>query len=86
MFFSVNTADKATAYLETWGMSQMNAALQTSNYVDNGFIGGFTLNVLFLNVEQPEGYSQQSVESYLDGYEYKDGRFLQRARYHCGAV
>lgn len=72
MFFSVNTADKATAYLETWGMSQMNAALQTSNYVDNGFIGGFTLNVLFLNVEQPEGYSQQSVESYLDGYEYKE--------------
>ncbi|MCI8589250.1 MAG: LTA synthase family protein [Clostridiales bacterium] len=72
VFFHVNTPAKATAYLDQYGMEQMNAALQSSNYVDNGFIGGFTLNVLFLNVEQPEGYSEAAVNDYLAPYEYKD--------------
>ncbi|MCI8332493.1 MAG: LTA synthase family protein [Clostridiales bacterium] len=72
VFFQVNTTDKATAYLEQYGMDQMNAALQTSNYVDNGFIGGFTLNVLFLNIDQPDGYSEEAVNAYLAPYEYKE--------------
>jgi len=72
MFFQVNTPAKATAYLGQYGMEQMNAALQASNYVDNGFIGGFTLNVLFLNVDQPEGYSEEAVGAYLSPYEHQN--------------
>ena len=72
MFMCVATPARIDGFLERFGMSRNNAALQTSNYLDNGIIGGFTLNVLSLNVEQPSGYSQNEVENILSRYTYED--------------
>ena len=61
--------DKADVLLGRFGMSVFDSALQSSNYNANGFVGGFTVNLLSLNVQEPEGYSRQLVEGYLAGYE-----------------
>lgn len=61
--------DKADVLLGKFGMSVFDSALQSSNYNANGFVGAFTINLLSLNVQEPQGYSRQTVEAYLDGYE-----------------
>ena len=61
--------DRADALLGRFGMSIFDSALQSSNYNANGFVGAFTINLLSINVQEPEGYSQQLVEGYLEGYE-----------------
>ena len=61
--------DKADVLLGKFGMSVFDSALQSSNYNANGFVGAFTVNLLSLNVQEPQGYSQQLVEDYLEGYE-----------------
>ncbi len=70
MAFSVNTPSKINKYLSKHSMGADQAALQASNYVDNGFVGGFTINVLSLNVEMPDGYSEQTVDDILSDYTY----------------
>ena len=70
MFLTVRTPVKINQYLKSCGMARINAALQTSNYMDNGLIGGFTMNVLSMKVEQPSGYSEQTVHNCLQDYEY----------------
>lgn len=61
--------DKADVLLGKFGMSVFDSALQSSNYNANGFVGGFTVNLLSLNVQEPEGYSRQLTEEFLDRYE-----------------
>ena len=61
--------DKADVLLGKFGMSVFDSALQSSNYNANGFVGAFTVNLLSLNVQEPEGYSQQTVDELLGGYE-----------------
>jgi len=61
--------DKADVLLGKFSMSVFDSALQSSNYNANGFVGAFTVNLLSLNVQEPEGYSRQLVEGYLEGYE-----------------
>lgn len=61
--------DKADVMLGRFGMSVFDSALQSSNYNANGFVGAFTVNLLSLNVQEPDGYSRQLVEQFLEGYE-----------------
>jgi len=61
--------DKADVMLGKFGMSVFDSALQSSNYNANGFVGAFTVNLLSLNVQEPEGYSQALIEDCLSGYE-----------------
>ncbi len=61
--------DKADVALGKFGMSVFDSALQSSNYNANGFVGAFTVNLLSLNVQEPEGYSQSLVNDMLAGYE-----------------
>lgn len=61
--------DKADVLLGKFGMSVFDSALQSSNYNANGFVGGFTVNLLSLNVQEPEGYSQTLIEDCLADYE-----------------
>lgn len=61
--------DKADVLLGKFGMSVFDSALQSSNYNANGFVGAFTVNLLSLNVQEPEGYSQEPIESCLADYE-----------------
>ena len=60
--------DKADVMLGKFGMSVFDSALQSSNYTANGFVGAFTINLLSLNVQQPEDYNRQTVEDFLSGY------------------
>lgn len=59
--------------LHHFNMDVNNAALQSSNYSANGFVGAFTLNVFTLYVKAPDGYSREAVEAYLDPYTDADG-------------
>ena len=61
--------DKADVLLSRFGMSVFDSALQSSNYNANGFVGAFTVNLLSLNVQEPDGYSQQNIEAFLTDYE-----------------
>ncbi len=69
MLLSVNTPQKVEEYLVKNTMGRDQAALQQSNYIDNGFIGGFTINLLSMQVEVPEGYSEDAVSTVLDKYD-----------------
>lgn len=72
MLYTVNTPDKVEKYCVKHSMDLSMAALQQSNYTDNGFVGGFTLNVLSMQVTQPEGYSAQTIDNILNNYEAKE--------------
>ena len=61
--------DRADAFLGRFGMSIFDSALQSSNYNANGFVGAFAVNLMSINVQEPEGYSRELVEGYLEGYE-----------------
>ncbi len=77
MLLSVNTPKKVETYLVSHTMGRDQAALQQSNYIDNGFIGGFTINLLSMQIEMPEGYGEEAVNAILDRYEpsEKSGSF-----------
>ncbi len=61
--------DRADVMLSKFNMSVFDSALQSSNYTANGFVGAFTVNLLSLNVQQPEGYNAETVQAMLSGYE-----------------
>ncbi len=48
-----------------FGMSYMDAALQSSNYRANGFVGAFYLNIATMSVSEPEEYSEETVTNLL---------------------
>lgn len=61
--------DRADVMLSKFNMSVFDSALQSSNYTANGFVGAFTVNLLSLNVQQPEGYNAAMVQAMLADYE-----------------
>ncbi|MBQ4382713.1 MAG: LTA synthase family protein [Oscillospiraceae bacterium] len=63
------TMERSARVLEVFGMSFMDAALQSSNYRANGFVGAFTINTLMMNISEPEGYSRELIEGLLSGCE-----------------
>ena len=69
MWLPCSNIDKADVLLNKFGMSLFDSALQSSNYNANGFVGAFTVNLLSLNVQEPQDYSRQTVEDILVGYE-----------------
>ena len=60
--------DRADVMLSKFNMSLFDSALQSSNYTANGFVGAFTVNLLSLNVQEPEGYDAETVQSMLADY------------------
>lgn len=67
-YFSVSTPQKITLALDKYGMSLFDMALQESNYEANGFTCGFTVNILSLNIAEPEGYSEEAMKEMRDNY------------------
>lgn len=66
------SSGREESILLKFNMSIMDSALQTSNYTANGFVGAFTVNVLSLQVEKPEGYSQETVTELLGDYSFQE--------------
>lgn len=64
-----STIDKTEVFLSKFGISVLDSVLQSSNYEANGFVGAFTVNLLSLNVQAPEGYSQDRIEQMLADYQ-----------------
>ncbi len=56
--------------LEAFEIRSEDTALQSSNYFENGFVGAFTLNLVNMRLEEPEGYSEETIDSILSEYEY----------------
>ncbi|MCL2405375.1 MAG: LTA synthase family protein [Defluviitaleaceae bacterium] len=68
VIFSSN--NRAESILSRFNMSFFNAALQSSNYEANGFVSAFTINLLSMNIERPDGYSHDTITGLLEGFEY----------------
>ncbi len=66
IFFS--NAKRVEKTINHVGLYFEDAALQNSNYTANGFVGAFTVNLLSMSVQVPEGYSQPAVEAILADY------------------
>lgn len=62
---SVSTPKKAENVINSFGLYFEDTALQQSNYDANGFIGAFTINILSANVTEPDGYSEEKIDSLL---------------------
>ena len=60
---------KAENLLSKFGVSLLDAALQSSNYEANGFVGAFTINLMSLRIPEPENYSRDAATSFLTDYE-----------------
>ena len=69
MCISVSTPNKITALLNKSSLYLEDMALQTSNYIANGFVGAFTVNVLSTNITRPESYSEKTVAALTEGLE-----------------
>ncbi len=63
-----NYPNKVETVINKFGMSFANCALQSSNYKYNGFVNAFTINCFSLKVVEPEGYSEETINSYLSKY------------------
>jgi len=59
---------RAERVLNRFNMSFFDAAMQSSNYHANGFVGAFTINVLSMNVERPGDYSRETIYALLEGF------------------
>lgn len=70
MFFTVSTPAKVQKVLNKNSLYLEDAALQQSNYVQNGFVGASIVNILSTNIEVPADYSEKTVDNLLDSYEY----------------
>lgn len=62
-FLSLNSEAKINRLVEKNGMSFVDGFLPSNSYVENGFIGAFTMNILSTFADEPEGYSQEKIES-----------------------
>jgi phosphoglycerol transferase MdoB-like AlkP superfamily enzyme len=72
-----SNAIRNTLYEPLFDLTVNYMADQYSNYNQNGFVAAFGLSIGSLNVQPPEGYSQQTMEN-LDaeyGQEYQTGEF-----------
>ncbi len=65
----VSTPKKITYFLNEYSLYLEDMALQTSNYQNNGFVGAFVVNILSSNVQAPDGYSEDAVQTLMSGLE-----------------
>ena len=68
IFLTYSQTDNATKLAADFNMSFVDGALQESNYISNGFVGAFTLNILSSSNKAPDGYSEETVTSIMDRY------------------
>ena len=73
MIGAFSTGATATKTLSLFQMNFFDSALQSSNYNANGFIAAFTINTLSLHIEEPEDYSEATINDLLDGYTMSEG-------------
>ncbi len=45
-----------------------DTVLQSSNYRANGFVGAFVLNILCMQEQEPDGYSENAVSEIMEAY------------------
>ena len=68
-----NYPTRVEKIINKYSMSFSDCALQSSNYKYNGFVNAFTINCFSLKVVEPEGYSEQTKNSYLSEYKGVEG-------------
>ncbi len=71
-FFSLNSEAKINSLVERNGMSFVDGFLPSNSYVENGFIGAFTMNILSTFADEPEGYSAEKLAEIASGLEEKE--------------
>ncbi|MBQ2890168.1 MAG: sulfatase-like hydrolase/transferase, partial [Clostridia bacterium] len=74
MYVSVCNQGMIERTLEFYNMSVAQTANQDKNHSENGFVGGFLLNMLTMDMEAPEEYSKNSIEKIMDKYDGERGK------------
>lgn len=68
MYLSVCTPEQITRTLGLYNMSITNTSNQEMNHAAHGFTGGFLVNLLSMNVPEPDNYSEDAINSILAPY------------------
>lgn len=64
------TGSRCASWLQDWfELNIEDTRLQSLNYTRNGFLGAFALNLQSMNVKAPAGYSRETMEALLEGYD-----------------
>ncbi|MEE0944449.1 MAG: LTA synthase family protein [Clostridia bacterium] len=71
MYISVCTPEQTTRTLGLYNMSINSTSNQEMNHAAHGFTGGFLVNLLSMNVPEPENYSENTINSILAPYSSK---------------
>ena len=67
---TLSSHQRAENMLRRFNMGFFDAALQSSNYTANGFVGAFTINLLNMGIERPSDYSRDTILGLLEGFEH----------------
>jgi len=65
---TLSSSARAERILNRFNMSFFDAALQSSNYNANGFVGAFTINLLSMGVDRPADYSRETILALFEGF------------------
>lgn len=57
--------------LKVFNMDIISVADQSTNYLINGFTGGFLVNSLSMKIKKPQGYTKKKAEKILNAYSFK---------------
>lgn len=74
MYISVCSQGMIERTLEIYNMSVAQTANQDKNHSENGFVGGFLLNMLTMDMEAPDEYSKKNIEKIIDKYDGERGK------------
>jgi len=67
---TLSSSRRVESVLNRFSMVIYNAAMQSSSYAANGFVGAFTINTLNMGIVRPEDYSRETILGLLEGFEY----------------
>ncbi len=67
-FLPLASPERIADSLNRFDMTLNSTAEQETNHITNGFVGGFIVNCLSMNVKEPENYSKETVEEIMSKY------------------
>ena len=68
VMLTFSTPARTEETLGRFTMGFFNAHFQITNYMQNGFVGAFAVNILAMNVDRPPDYSEENIIALLDDF------------------
>ena len=68
VIFTFSSPTRTEEALGRFEMGLFSAHFQLTNYMQNGFVGAFSINIIAMNVERPADYSEENIIALLDDF------------------